>query len=296
LAQAIAGYERAISLQPDLAPAYAGLARSWLERGIWGAVEFRQSETPARNAAVKALELDPSSADAHAVAGHVSAFYDADWQTAENEYRRAIALDPNNVFAHRYLAATLEALGRFPESLDEAQRALALAPVSALLESAYARHLFRAREFDESIHHYQRAIELDAHDFGEYTRLAEVYEQTGRFGEAVALIEKALRMQDAALVASPALGRAYALAGRRAEALEILTYVTKHGSNPRWVQGIALIYFALGDRDHGFEYLRKAFDQRQFLIYLKVDPRFDSVREDRRFQSLVHRLGLLEGR
>jgi DNA-binding winged helix-turn-helix (wHTH) protein/Tfp pilus assembly protein PilF len=292
LAQAIAQYQRVIELQPDFAAAYAGLARSWLERGIWGAVEFRQSEAPAQNAARKALELDPDSADAHAVVGHVSAFYHCDWPKAEREYRRAIELDPNNVFAHRYYAATLEALGRFPESIDEAQRALALGPVSSLLESAYARHLFRARKFDESIRHYQRAIELDTRDFGPYTRLAEVYEQTGRFGEAVALIEKALRMQDAALMKSPALARAYALAGRRAEALEILTYVTKSGSNSRWAQDIALSYFALGDRDHGFEWLAKAFDQHQFLIYVKVDPRFDSVREDWRFQSLVRRLGL----
>ncbi len=292
LSQAIAHYERSIALQPDFAAAYAGLARSWLERGIWGAVEFRQSEAPARNAALKALELDPTSADAHAIVGHVAAFYDSDWQRAEREYRRAVDLDLNNVFAHRYLGATLEALGRFPESIDEAQRALALSPVSALLESAYARHLFRARKFDESIRHYQRAMELDPRDFGAYTRLAEVYEQMGRFDEAVALIQKALRQPDAALSKSPALGRAYALAGRRTEALEILTYVTKPGSNPRWAQGIALIYFALGDRDSGFKWLTKAFDQRQFLIYLKVDPLFDSVRDDRRFQLLVQRLGL----
>ena len=296
LSQAIARYEQVIALQPDSAAAYAGLARSWLERGIWGAIEFRSSEAPARNAALKALALDPDSADAHAVAGHVSSFYDSDWQKAEREYRRAIQSDPNNVFAHRYYAATLEALGRFPESIDEAQRALALGPVSSLLESAYARALFRARKFDESIRHYQRVIELDAGDFGVYTRLAEVYEQTGRFEEAVAMIEKALRMQDAALIKSPALARAYALAGRRPEALQILTYVTKSGSNSKWAQDIALTYFALGERDYGFEWLTKAFDQHQFLMFLKVDPRFDNVREDRRFQSLVHRLGLPEDR
>jgi len=292
LAQAIAGYEQAVAVQPDFAAAHAGLARSWLERGIWGGVEFRQSEAPARKAALKALELDPDSADAHAVVGHVSSFYDSDWQEAEKEYRRAIELDPNSVYAHRYFAATLEALGRFPEAINEAQRALALGPVSSLLESVYARLLFRARRFDDSIRHYQRAIELDARNFGAYTRLAEVYEQSGRFEEAVLLLEKTLRLQDAALVKSPALARAYALAGRRAEASEILAYVTKPDSNPKWAQDIALTYFALGDQDLGFEWLTKAFDQRQFLIYLKVDPRFDSVRDDPRFQSLIHRIGL----
>jgi tetratricopeptide (TPR) repeat protein len=154
------------------------------------------------------------------------------------------------------------------------------------------RVLSRARKFDESARHFQRAIELAPQDFGSYTRLAEVYEQTGRFQEGLALIEKALRQPNAALVKSPALGRAYALAGKRVDALDILSYLTQPDSNPRWSQDIALIYFALGDLDHGFQWLTKAFDQRQLLIYLKVDPRFDSVRADPRFDSLVLRLGM----
>ena len=292
LAQAIAQYERAIALEPDFAAAYAGLARAWLERGIWGKIEFRQAEAPARKAALMALELEPGSSDAHAVFAHVSAFYDLAWTTADREFRRAIELDPKSVYAHRLFGVVLEALGRFPEAIGEEQRALALDPVSSIVESEYARVLFRARKFDESARHFQRAIELDPQDFGAYTRLAEVYEQTGRFQEGLALIEKALRQPNASLVKSPALGRAYALAGKRVDALDILSYVTKPNSNPRWSQDIALIYFALGDLDHGFQWLTKAFDQRQILIYLKVDPRFDNVRADPRFDSLVLRLGM----
>lgn len=294
LAQAITRYEGALALQPEFAAAYAGLARAWLERGLWGAVEFRQTEGPARMAAERALELEPDSADAHAVAALVYAFYDSAWITAEREFRRAIDLDPNSVYAHRFLGVCLEALGRFPEAIEEEQRALALDPVSATIESEYARVLFRARKFDESVRHFQRAMELDPQDFGAYTRLAEVYEQTGRFPEALALIEKGLRLRDAEPVKSPALGRAYALAGRRTDAIDILSYVTKPGSNPQWAQDIALIYFALGDRDRGIQWLTRAFEERQLLIYLKVDPRFDAVRNDARFQALVRRLGIPE--
>lgn len=288
LAQSIGQFERAVAIQPDFAAAYAGLARAWLERGIWGSVEFRQAEAPARHAAQKALALDSKSADAHAVVAHVAAFYDSAWVTAEREFRRAIELDPNSVYAHQFFGVTLEALGRFPEAIDQEQRALALDPVSSRIESEYARVLFRARKYDDAVRHFRRALELDPSDFGAYTRLAEVYEQTGRFQDAVDWIEKGLKLQDAGPVKSAALGRAYALAGRRSDALDILSYVAKPGANPRWDQDIALLCFALGDKDQGFQWLARAVEQRQLLIYLKVDPRFDSVRNDPRFAAIVH--------
>jgi TolB-like protein/DNA-binding winged helix-turn-helix (wHTH) protein/Flp pilus assembly protein TadD len=292
LAQAIQRYEKAIAIQPDFAAAYAGLARAWFERGISGAVEFRQSEAPARQAALRALELDSKSADAHAVIAYVAAFHDWDWATAEAEYRRAIGLNPNSVYAHLYFGVSLEALGRFSEAIQEEQRAIALDPVSSVVESEYARVLFRARKFDESIRHFQRAIELDPQNTGARTRLADVYEQTGKFQEAVVLSEGVLRLPDGTLRKMPDLARAYALAGRRADALDVLTHLGGPGASPRWFQVIALTYFALGDRDRGFQWLTKAFDERQTIHYVKVDPRFDSVRDDPRFDALVRRLGL----
>ena len=117
LAQSIAWYERAISLEPDFSEAYAALARTWVERGVWGNIGFRNAEAPARRAALKALELDSDLAEAHAVLGHILAFYDWAWTTAEQEFQRAIDLDPNSIYAHRLYGQMLESCGRPPGRL-----------------------------------------------------------------------------------------------------------------------------------------------------------------------------------
>jgi TolB-like protein/DNA-binding winged helix-turn-helix (wHTH) protein/Tfp pilus assembly protein PilF len=288
LGHAIQQYEKALALQPDFAEAYAGISRAWLERGVWGAIEFRDAEVPARSAALKALQLDPGLGDAHAALAQLFAFYDFSWVTAEQEFRRAIELEPNSTYAHRSYGVVLEALSRFPEAIAEEQRALTFDPLSSLTESEYARVLFRARRFEEAVRHFQRAIELDPQNFGAHTRLAEVYEQTGEFHEALALIQETIRNNNPAPMK---LGRAYALLGRRSDALNILRDVTRRVPNPKSTYEISVVYFALGDRDRGFEWLTKAFDQRQMVIYTGVDPRFDNVRNDPRFNALVHRLG-----
>jgi tetratricopeptide (TPR) repeat protein len=153
--------------------------------------------------------------------------------------------------------------------------------------------LFRARKFDDAVPHFQRAIELDSQNYGAYTRLAELYEQTGKLKEALALVEQALRIRGADVTKSVALGRIYALLGRRSEALNVIDRVTKPRSKPTGLD-VALIYFALNDKDRGFQWLTRAFDQRQLVKYVKADPRFDSVRSDPRFEALVRRLGMPE--
>src|SRR5262249_1137516 len=135
------------------------------------------------------------------------------------------------------------------------------------------------------------AIELDSQNYGAYTRLAEVYEQRGELSEALALVNQTLQVPGAHFTKSVALGRIYALLGRRNEALQEIERVLAPGSKPNCVD-VALIYFALGDRNRGFEWLTKAFDQRQLVVYVNVDPRFDSARSDPRFQALVRRLRL----
>ncbi len=295
LLQAIHHFERAIEIEPNFAAAYAGLARAWLQRGVWGAVAFREPEVPARTAAFKAIELDPQLADAHAMLAQLLMIYDWAWVTAEQEFRRAIELDPNGVYAHVYYAALLTGLGRMPEAISEGQRALTLDPLSATVESDYGRVLFRARRYEEAIRHLQRSIELDPQQYDAYWRLADVYEQTGRIQEALPLIRQELRMRDAAPMHSSELTCIYALTGRRGEALKILSNVT--GPDFRGgAQAVALAYFALGDRDRGFEWLTRAFDQREIVFFVGIDPRYDNVRSDPRFEALVRRLGFPKGR
>ncbi len=291
LKEAVRYFEDATRIQPDFAEAYAGLSHAWHERGIWGAVDFRETEGPIKNAARKALELDRNLADAHTALGDALYAYDWNWKDAGTELRRGIDLDPNSIEVHSYYSAFLMAAGRFPEAIQEAERAASIDPVSSTMQSNYARILFRARKYGDAERHFKKALELDSQDFTAYTRLAEVYEQTGRLQEAQSFIEQGLRIRGANIVKAPALARIYALRGKPNEALRILDQAPKLGSAGR-EQEFALVYFALGDEERGFEWLTKAFDERGFVIFVKFDPRFDSVRSDPRFQALVARLGI----
>ena len=291
LQQGIDYFEQAIKLQPDFAAAYAGLATAWHERGVWGAKGFREVEEPSRTASLKALELDPNLSEAHTALAEGLSTYDWNWLDAEKEHQRALDLDPNNLDARVYYALFLMALGRHQEAIAQMERAAALDPLSSDIQSTFGRVLFRARKYDEAVPHFLRAIELDTQNYGAYTRLAEVYEQTGKLQEALALVEQSLRIRGADLTKSAALARIYALVGRRSEASRVIERVSKPGSKPTG-QDVALIYFALGDNDVGFQWLTRAFDQRELVVYVRADPRFDSVRSDPRFETLVRRLGM----
>jgi TolB-like protein/DNA-binding winged helix-turn-helix (wHTH) protein/cytochrome c-type biogenesis protein CcmH/NrfG len=278
LKQAIQHYDAAIQLEPEFAAAFAGLAGAWVQRGILGTAGFRESQEPARKAAIRALELDSQLAEAHEALAYILMFYDIAWGTAEQEFRRAIELNSSDVDAHVYYATLLEILGRFEEAVAEGRRAVELDPVSVTVTSEYGRVLFRARRYEKAIPQFQRALELDPHDGVTHYRLADAYIQTGQFDEALKLFPTT-RAQAA---------RAYALMGRTGDARSILaTREAEQGG-----VDFALAYFALGDRDRGFELLTRVFDDRLYASLIVCDPRWDEVRGDSRFQALVHRLGL----
>jgi tetratricopeptide (TPR) repeat protein len=267
------------------------MSMAWYERGVWGAKGFREVEGPSRTAALKALELDPNLSEAHSALSEVFFGYDWNWSGAETEHHRALDLDPNDLDARVRYAGFLMALSRHPEAIAQIERAAALDPLSSGVQSTFGRVLFRARKYEEAVPHFLRAIELDTQNYGAYTRLAEVYEQTGKLQEALTLVEQSLRIRGADLTKSAALGRVYALVGRRSDALKVIAQVTKPGSQATG-QDVALAYFALRDNDRGFQWLTRAFDQREFIVYVKADPRFDSIRSDPRFQELVRRMGM----
>ncbi len=277
LKQAIKHFETAIRLAPDFAPAYAGLGHAWVQRGVLGAAGFRASEAPARSATLRAIELDPQLAEAHAAMAHVLMFYDLAWATSEQEFQRAIELDPNNVDAHVYYATLLEVLGRYPEAIAEGKRALELDPVSVMVNSEYGRVLFRARRYEESIRQYQRTLELDPQDSVTLFRLADAYIEKGRLQDALSI----------ATPGRPQAARVYALLGRREEARRMLSTAAPSGRLDE-----ALAYFAMGDRDRGFAVLTQAFDDRRYVNLVACDPRWDIVRDDPRFHALINRLGL----
>ncbi|MFN7934942.1 MAG: winged helix-turn-helix domain-containing protein [Bryobacteraceae bacterium] len=279
LTSAIDHFEKAIAAEPSFAAAYARLARAWIQKGIFGGFGFRQAEVPARKAALRALELDPNLAEAHNVLAHILFFYDFAWVTAESEFRRALELDPNNSTTHINYANLLVSLGRFHEAEASATRAVSLDPLSVTINSDFARILFRTRKYEESIRHFLQTMKLDPESGDTNGRLADVYMQVGRIEEARALVPRDYIR----------LARAEALLGNKKEALDALAQVPANVQENRQLE-LSLVYFALGKIDTGFEALARGIDKRQFVAMLASDPRFDSVRKDPRFPSLIAKL------
>ena len=253
---------------------------------------FTSTDQPARQAARKALDLDPNLAAAHGQLGDLLMIYDWDWSGAEREMRRAVELDPNSLRARVALGDLLTALGRFPEALEQKRRAVALDPLSAMAQSSYGRTLYRARRYEEAIPHLQRAIELEPQVDLHPDRLADVYEQMGRIEDALPIRQKNAEASSSYALAS--LSRIYARLGRRKEAQAALDKAIR--AEPPNELSLALAYFALGDKDRCFEWLNKGVDDRQNVMFWKIDPQVDPVRSDPRFQALIARLKMPETR
>jgi serine/threonine protein kinase/tetratricopeptide (TPR) repeat protein len=278
LEKAIEYFERAIALQPDYAAAHAALSLAW---GSLRDLGFSLEEGARGSAALKALELDPNLSEAHsAMAG---ARFDAwDWDGAVKAHRRALELNPDSLDACGCYATVLAALGRFTEAIAIAEHGAKVNPLSSFMHFNYGVVLYLARRYDAAVMHTKRAIELEPQTRGAYGILALSYQQLGKVEDALAALDRP------EFGGSGALGVAYARAGRRAEALEIANNLSRSKSDPF---NAARIYFALGDDDRGFERLTNAFDVRQGLVrWAKVNPDFDRVRSDPRFQVLVARL------
>ncbi len=190
---------------------------------------FPETEAPQRAAARKALDLDDGLSAAHVAWGNVKAIRDWDWAAAESEFRRAIDLDPGNLEARHLYAVLLMALGRHAGAIAEMKHAEGIDPMSSIIQSGFGRVLYRARRYDDAIPHLQRAIDLDAHNFGAYGRLADVYEQQGKLDDAISMNQKAdqLRQGSMAVRYSPALARLFARSGRRREALAMMEQITR---------------------------------------------------------------------
>jgi len=293
LARGIAYFEQAIETDPGYALAYAGLADSYSLLVRYGAVRPSEAMPKAKAAAKKALELDNTLAEAYASLAYASLHYDWDWQTAERQFQRAIELAPNYETAHQWYARYLTAMGRFDEAIAEVKRAQELEPLSLIINSAVGYAYYFARRYDQAIAESRKALEMDANFSRAHFNLGLAYEQKKMFPQAIASFQKAIASSGGPLMEA-ALGHAYAVAGRRAEAQEVLDRLIEL-SKQRYVSAyqIATIYAGLGETDQAFAWLEKAYGERNnWLAYLKVDPIFDGLRSDSRFAALVRRVGL----
>jgi serine/threonine-protein kinase len=297
LRQSLEFYQQAIDKDPAFALAYVGISDTYMGLGIpdvmLGVIPPQESVRKARNAADKALEIDPTLAEAYASRAHVK-WKDRDWAGADEDFKHSIELNGNYSNAHRFYAIYLVSMGRSEEAVREVRRSEELEPLSVSVKAHVAFIFYFARRYDEAIAAGKKAVELDAMSTVAHQRLGSAYEQTGMFPEAIAEFQKAVDGSNRVQLAVASLAHAFALAGKRAEAEKLLAELRQR-SGSEYVSSylIAEIYVALGEKEAAFNLLDKAYDERSIdLVLAKVDPRLDPLRDDPRFQEFVKKVGI----
>ena len=287
-------FEQASARDPAYALPQVGLADSYALMAAYSVRPPSESMTKARAAALRALELDDSLAEAHASLGLVKLLYDWEWDEAERRFRRALALKPGLATAHHWFSELLMARGRTGEALLELQRAEELDPLSVILPTDRCRALYFARRYSEALASCRRALEADPAFVPGLITQGMVLEGTGRNAEALAAFREVVRLSGDGPQQRTLVARATALAGDAAGARRMLGEI-EDVSRARYISpySLALVQAALGERDAAFRELGRAVDERSsWMTYLAVNPRLDSLRDDPRFVQILERVGL----
>jgi serine/threonine protein kinase/TolB-like protein/Tfp pilus assembly protein PilF len=286
-------FQEAIGKDPNYAPAYAGLARSYtLTQGAW-LTSVNESYGKARGLVEKALGLDPTLAEAHLCLAEIKDEYDWDWSGAETEYKRAIDLNPNFAGAHQRYSTLLSILARHVEALAEARRALELDPLSVSANTAVGYAFYWAREYDQAIAEFRKTLDLDPGYARAYLGLGRAHLAKGMHEEAIQALRKGVGLYSGSQTPDGLLGYAYAMAGERDEALRMADGLKRlwKQRDPDAAYELARAYAGLGDRDRALEWLDKAYQERYPSVrVVRIDPQFDGLRSDPRFQDLVRRM------
>ena len=287
-------FRQALEKDPQYAPAYAGLADCYAHLPFYSETRPAEAFPKAKAAALKALQLDQTLAEAHASMAYVETYYDWNWPGAEAEFRRALELDPNYAEAHHSYSRFLASLGRVEEARAELKRAQELDPLSLLVQANSGVISYFGRQYDQAIQELRQINRLDPKFSVPYWGLGLCYEQMGVYEEAVTQLQKAIDLSGRGANGIASLGHAYGLAGRRGEALKILLELEERAKKS-YVSSyqIALVYLGLHRNDEALKQLENAYQERSTLLtYLKMDPRFDPLRSDPRFEDLLRRIGL----
>jgi TolB-like protein/Flp pilus assembly protein TadD len=289
-------FQQAIAKDPTYALAYAGLADSYSILSDYGFVAPNEAYPKAKEAALKALQLDETLAEAHTSLGYVKTVYDWDWSGAEKEFQRAIELNPSYATAHHWHAVALMMMGRSEGAIAEIKRALELDPLSLIINRGLGTVLYAARQYDQAIEQYRKTLELDPNFPLAHSFLGLAYVQRSMYKEGIAECEKELVISPSNTFALTGLGYAYAVAGRRAEAQKVLDKLNEL-SKQKYVSALDMvrIYAGFGEKDKAFKWLEKAYEDRSIgggLALIKVDPAYDPLRSDPRFADLLLRMNL----
>ena len=288
-------FEKALAEDANYALAYSGLADYHTVRAIYWLAPADVAWPQAKEAALKAIELNPTLADPHAALGSVKFFYERNWAAAERSLQQALELRPQFAEAHVRYSCYFMAVNRLDHALAEARSAVELDPLSQGANAMEAMALAYSGQYDAAIRRCHKALEIDPNFVELYYALGVACQSKGLYDEAIAAFEKGAAVTGRMPLILGWLGAAYAAAGRRDEALEILDEITEQGKRGFPVPlPLAVVYTGLGDKDQAFEWLNRAADAHDSLIcYIQSVPTYDSLRGDPRYLTLLKRLDLL---
>jgi serine/threonine-protein kinase len=287
----IAYFQQAIELDPNYALSYVGLARTYLPMALTSGVPSWEVMPKAKAAALRAIEIDETLAEAHTALGYTIFWYDWNWQAAEKQYLRALEIDPNNAEAHFGYAHLLSNTARHEQAIAEIKLSRELNPVSLVTNALEGQILSFAGRSDEALDRLNRTIDLNPNFWLSHLFISDVYIEKGMHAEAITAIKKAGEISGNS---QSEAYRAYALAkwGKQAEARAVLDELLKL-SNERYVPAynFAIIYNALGEGETALDYLEKAFAEKNVLmVFLKADPKWNNLRDNPRFIDLMRRM------
>jgi TolB-like protein/DNA-binding winged helix-turn-helix (wHTH) protein/tetratricopeptide (TPR) repeat protein len=292
--RAIGFFGDAVDTDPNFAGAYSGLADSYALLADWenGNLAPQEAFPMARVAATRALELDDHLSEAHTSLAFIEDLYDWTWVSAENEYRRALALNPGYATAHHWYAWHLMVMRRDAEGLAEMRKAASLDPLSLIISADLADALSIAHSTDESMQQSRKTIEMDPNFAVAHFLLGQALEQKAMHAEAIAEFRRAIELTGGNTTFESNLANAYAVSGQKAQALRMVKGLeSRTGQDSPADASIALVYVGLGDNDRAMTWLEKARRAR-FNPSILLRPGFDPLRGDARFQALVQAIGL----
>ena len=291
--KAIAFFEQAIARDPNYALAYAGLASAYILSPFYTGADRREAGSKAKEAALKALRLDPNLAEAHAALGKVLFFSEIDLAGATREYKRAIELKPNDADAHHWFSNdSLAALGQFDEAIAEGKRSVELDPLSIVINADLGETFFYARRFDESVAQLRKTLEIDPTSFYAHYNLGIALQAKGDLSGAITEYEKAKQLSNNPAVAT-FWAQAKAHAGDKDAARRMLSELDQI-SQHREVVGYlrALLYLSLNNKDEALRWLEQGYEERDGsnICWINVDPLLQPLHGDPRFEALVQRV------
>lgn len=285
-------FEQAVAEDSAFARAWAGVADAYAVLAFYDYLPPATAYPKARAAAQRALELDPSLAEAHASLGYIALYHDWDWTAAEAAFNRSIKLNPGYTVAHQWYANHLVAMGRFDEAAREMSHARELNPLSLIANGALGWVYLYARRYEDAIEQIDLALEMSPDwDLGHIWR-GQALTQLGQGDAAIAALERAVQLAGGTGISAAALAHTYATFGETERAREVLAdLLAAEDYRPSFE--IAKVYLALGERDNALDWLERAYDENTHsMAFLKVDPQLEALHGNERFEALVEKVGL----